>query len=203
MNKWSVRVACIVVLVMFTFCMFALALEKPTIGTQETTPYGRWLVVAELPAAGVEPSALTKTERTYKLVAAKILANQNGDGKIQVTKLDYGVNCARFRLAGATEEGNIVNYVYSGAKENYPDCDLVLRGILTFTVGGQVSIIPSMNLADTLAVTGDEASTKAWVPVSPENDTCSEGFLDLQGDDIVVTVSPTVTCDAKLLMKDF
>ena len=185
--------------------LMAIDIEKPTesIVAEQSTPYGRWLVVAELPEAGVEPAALTKTERTYKIVQALILADVGGRGKIQVNEFDYGVNVVRFRLAGAVEEGTIINYIYSGAKDTYPDCDLVLRGVLTWTVGGQVSILSGMNLADTLVVTSAEASTKNWIAVSPANDTCAEAFIDFQGDDIVVTVSPTVTCNAKLIMKDF
>jgi len=182
---------------------FLLAIEKPTVGSEETTPYGRWLTVANLPDTGTEPAFLDDDERTYKLVQALILADVDGRGKIQVTELDYGVNSVRFRLVGLTDGGSIVTYVYSGAKDDYPDCDLVLRGILTFTIGTQVTIIPGMEFADTLVVTGDEASTKAWIPVSPMNDTCAEAFIDLQGDDIVVTVGTTVTCNAQLLMKDF
>lgn len=182
---------------------FLMAIDRPTVGSESTTPYGRWLVIANLPAAGAEPAALADDERTYKTVQALILADVSGDGKIQVTELDYGVNSVRFRLVGTSDGDNVVTYVYSGAKDDYPDCDLVLRGILTWTIGTQVSIVTDMELADTLVITGDEASTKAWVPVSPENDTCAEAFIDLQGDDIVVTVAPTVVGDARLIMKDF
>jgi hypothetical protein len=136
-------------------------------------------------------------------VQALIAANVGGRGKVQIKVLDYGVNSVRCRVVGATEEGNIVTYVYSGAKDDYPDCDLVLRGIITSTIGTQVTIISGMEFADTMAVTGDEASTKAWVVASPENDTCGEAFIDFQGDDVIVTVGTTVTCDAKLIMKDF
>lgn len=197
------KVFFVMLLAMIATVPFLLAIDKPTVGSQESTPYGRWLVVAELPSAGAEPAFLSETERTYKLVQALILADVGGRGKVQVSVLDYGVNSVRFRLAGITDAGTIVTYVYSGAKDTYPDCDLVLRGILTFTVGTQVSIIPGYELADTMVITGDEATTKSWVPVSPANNTCAEGFIDLQGDDIVVTVGTTVTCDAKLLMKDF
>lgn len=201
--KFTQVIAAFLLGLMIASAPILMAIDPPDAGSELTTPYGRWLVIAELPSAGAEPAFLADDERTFKIVTALIAADVDARGKVQIMELDYGVNSVRFRLYGATEDGDIVTYVYSGAKDDYPDCDLVLRGILTFKVGAQVAILQDMKLADTLVVTGDEASTKAWVAVTPENDTCAEGFIDLQGDDIVVTVGTTVTCDAKLIMKDF
>ena len=200
---WKRRLVLVVLMIIIASVPFLMAIEKPDTGSEPTTPYGRWKTVANLPAAGTEPAALADDERTYKLVVAKILADVSGDGKIQVTELDYGVNALRFRLVGLTDGDVVVVYVYSGAKDDYPDCDLVLRGTLTFTVGLQTSIENGMELADTLVITNDEASLTSWTPVSPANNTCAEAFIDLQGDDIIVTVGTTVVNDAKLLMKDF
>lgn len=176
---------------------------KPTKGTELSTPYGRWKTIANLLSAGTKPTDLADDERTYLTVIAAIDADVDGDGKIILGKVPYGVDALRFRLSGITENAVIVIQIYTGSRDDYPDCELVKRATLTFTIGTQVSIRATFEMADTVVVSNTDASTKIWVVASPGNDTCCEVFIDMQGDDTYCIVGTTVECDAKLFMKDF
>ena len=184
--------------------VMAAALTEPTEGTEQATPYGRWKTTANLPSAGTEPLDLDVDERTYLTIAAAIIADSpSGDGKIILGKIPYGVDALRFRLSGITEGGSIIVQVYTGARDGYPDCEMVKRGTLTFTIGQQGSIEATFEMADTVVVSNTGATTKAWVVASPGDNTCCEVFIDMQGDDTYAIVGTTVACNAKLFMKDF
>ena len=183
--------------------LMAAALTKPTEGTESATPYGRWKTTANLPSAGTEPTDLAVGERTYLTIQAAITADVSGDGKIILGTIPYGIDALRFRLSGITNENSIVVQVYTGARDGYPDCEMVKRGTLTFTIGTQGSITATYEMADTVSVTNTGATTKAWVVASPADNTCCEVFIDMQGDDTYAIVGTTVACDAKLFMKDF
>ena len=181
---------------------FLFAIDAPETGTEWTTPYGRWTTIGDF-TSGNTALDLSVNERTYRLVTAAIAADVSGDGNIVLGQLDYGVSVLRYRLVGGTNNAVNTFYLYTGAKGDHNDCDLVPRAVLSFTVGLQLSSENNMFLADTLVVSNTTATTKNWITVSPANDTCSETFIDLQGDDIYCLVPTVLGSDCQVIVKDF
>lgn len=182
---------------------FLMAIDVPTEGTELSTPYGRWLTVGSFVSAGAEPVDLIKSERTYKIILALIDTAADGEEKIILKTLKYGSTLKRFRLEGLTEDDVVVLQVYAGSLGDALDCVFVKRGTLTFTIGGQVSTTPDYEMADTLVITNDGASTTGWTVANPADDTCAEAVLDLQGAEILCIDPTTIPSDCTLLMKDY
>lgn len=179
------------------------AIEKPSTGTELSTPQHYWRSVGPFLSAEDDPVDLIKSERTYLIVQALIVAASDNEDKIILKQLDYGVNALRFRLIGFTEDDVIVLQLYGGVLGGRPNCELVKRGTLTFTIGGQGSITTDYELADTCIVTNTDANTSDVFVASPADDTCAEVLIDWQGGDIVCIVPTSVPCNSQLFMKDF
>lgn len=196
-------VVVIVLLAAIAIVPILKAIEKPTTGTEITTPQHYWKTVGSFLSANGDPVDLIKSERTYVIVTALINTAADNEDKIILKQLKYGVNALRFRLIGLTENDVIVLQLYGGSLGGRLNCELVKRGTLTFTIGGQGSITPNYELADTCIVTNIDANTSDVIVASPGNDTCAEVLIDWQGDNIVCVVPTSLPCNVKLFMKDF
>ena len=198
------NVVLIVLAVIALFCVSQLrAIEEPSTGTELTTPQNYWKTVGTFLSASGDPVDLIKSERTYLIVTGLIETAADDEDKIVIKQLDYGVNALRFRLTGLTEGDVIVLQLYGGALSSRLNCELVKRGTLTFTIGGQVSIDAGIELADTCVVTNTGANTSDVFVVSPADDTCAEVLIDWQGDDVVCIIPTSIPCNSQLFMKDY
>lgn len=187
-------------------CMAAV---RAQVGSELTTPNFPWNTTASFLSAGDEATALGTAERTYKTVAAAIAAAQNGDEKIVIYPIPYGTNGLRFRAMGITNDGTVSIDIWTGTFDgDTEDCELSLRGILTFTVGEQASTVSSYEMARAVVLTAgsDKTSTSAWTIASAGiEESVAEAMLDLQGDDIlvIVPIEGSLTANAKILTKPY
>lgn len=198
----------IVLLIFAVSLLFCMAAQRAMVGSELATPNFPWVAAATWLSAGDEATALAVTERTYKLINTAIAADASGDGKITIYTLPYGTNLIRIRAIGfAPGEGAIVDILsgtYDGSTE---DCEMVLRGTLTFTMGLQKAAAAGYYLADTLALTAasDAASISHWTIANPAagSETVAEGLLDMQGDDRLVLVPTVLSSNTKILIKPY
>lgn len=167
--------------------------------TSDVTDQKAWNVIATVASTGDEPNDLAVGERTY--LTAKALA-KGGDSKITIVKLPLSWNYVRFRCIGISDNNTVTFQVYSGSLGAGTDCELVKMGQLAFTIGTQVSTTATYEMADTLTLTSYCYLRPAF-SVSPVGELVAEAGWDLLGDDILVIVPTTVSCDAKLLAKGF
>jgi len=186
-----------------------MAAVRAQVGSELTTPNFIWDTTASFLSAGTEATALADTERTYKTVAAAIAVGASGDDEIVIYPIPYGANAMRFRAIGLTNDGTVKVDVRTGTYDSRPkDCELVLRGTLTFTMGTQASITSGYEMARAVALTAlsDVASTSDWtIATAGGVESVAEAMLDLQGDDILVLVpiEGSLTADAKILTKPY
>jgi len=162
-----------------------------------------WKLVGSFASAGDEPGDLASNERTYLGVAAAKAAG-GADNKIVMYEIPPQANGMRLRIVGTTENTQVVLSVWAGAKEVIEaDCILSPRGTLTWTIGSQASPDNGYLVADTVVITGDDASSSEWGSASPGDNSVAEAFIDLQGDTELVIVPTVLGCDAKLYAKSY
>lgn len=191
--------------------VLAMAAVRAQVGSELCTPNFTWNTTASFLNAGTEATALAVDERTYKTVAAAIAAAASGDGdeEIVIYKIPYGTNAMRFRAIGLTNDGTVEIDVHTGTFDgDTEDCELALRGTLTFTIGTQASVTSSYEMARAVALTAssDVSSTSSWtIATAGEAESIAEALLDLQGDDILVLVpiEGSLTANAKILTKPY
>lgn len=201
----------IVLLIFVVSLMFCMAAMRAQIGSELATPNFPWNTTASFLNAGTEATALAVGERTYKTVAAAIAAASSGDGdeEIVIYKVPYGTNAMRFRAIGLTNDGTVKIDVHSGTYDgSTEDCELALRGTLTFTIGTQASVTAGYEMARAVVLTAssDVSSTSAWtIATAGAAESIAEALLDLQGDDILVLVpiEGSLTANAKILTKPY
>ena len=176
------------------------------VGSELATPNFPWATAATWTSAGTEPTALAVTERTFKTITTAITTGASGDDEIVIYTLPYGTNAVRIRAIGLTPDDVIVFDVLSGTyNTGIEDCAMVLRGTLTFTVGTQTSARATYELADTVVLTADSATTRPWIIANPGtgSETCAEVMLDMQGADKLVLVPTSLTSNAYVLIKPY
>jgi len=167
------------------------------------TEHAIWEVAATTLSAGDEPNDLAVDERTYLTAVA---AAEGGDSKITVLDLRTPIarhswNRLRFRCIGIADNNDVTYQIYTGTlTPQETDCALVKSGQLAFTVGLQESTTATYEFADTLTVT-EYCTPLSWLSTTPGSDLVAEAYIDLAGDDIVVIVPTTVSCNCKLLVK--
>lgn len=127
-------------------------------GNAVHTMQNAWLIADETTSAGTEPTALSVTERTRKLVDAAILAASSGDDEISVLAIPAKWNLIRFRAIGITNAGTITHQIYLGTLGGGLDCELSHAGQLAWTLGTQQSIY------DQITFTLGGADGAAYVP---------------------------------------
>ncbi len=205
MKKILIGFLCGVIAVL---CMAAV---RAQVGSELTTPNFTWDTTASFLSAGTEATALAVGERTFKTVTAaiKAAAPASGDEEIVIYNIPYGTNVMRFRAIGLTNDGTVQVDVHTGTYDgDTEDCELALRGTLTFTMGTQASVTASYEMARAVVLTGasDASSTSAWaIATAGEAESIAEAMLDLQGDDILVLVpiEGGLTANAKILTKPY
>ncbi len=205
MKKVLITVACTLLVV---FCMAAV---RAQVGSELTTPNFTWNTTASFLSAGTEGAALGVGERTYKTVAALIAAADSGgaNSEIVIYPIPYGTNTLRFRAIGLTNDGTVKIDIHTGTFDgDTEDCELALRGTLTFTMGTQVSTTASYEMARAVALTAssDASNTSSWTIASPgAAESIAEAMLDLQGDDIlvIVPIEGSLTANSKILTKPY
>ena len=158
-----------------------------------------WAVVDTTLSAGLDPNTLAVGERTYVTVAAAIVADSSGDGKITIYTVPTSWNYGKFRCIGITNDNDVIYEIYLGTLAKGTDCELSYAGELAFTIGTQASVTSTYEMADTVVVTDGE-TIPAWSSSSPANNGVAEARIDLETADIVVAVPTTVECNCKLLM---
>ncbi len=191
--------------------VLCLAAARAQVGSELATPNVSWNTTASFLSAGTEASALAVGERTYKTVAAAIAAASSGDGdeEIVIYNIPYGTNALRFRAIGLTNDGTVEVDIHTGTFDgSTDDCELALRGTLTFTMGTQASTTASYEMARAVVLTAssDVSSTSGWTIASAGAvESVAEAMLDLQGDDILVLVpiEGSLTANAKILTKPY
>ena len=199
---------------LIVLCLAAIlfiAAVRPQQGSELCTPNFPFAVAATWTSADAEATALAVGERTYKTIVAAIAAAANAstaDGEIEIYTLPYGTNAVRIRAIGITDNGSIVFDVLSGTYDgSIEDCEMSLRGTLTFTVGTQASAHgATYEVARAVALTAssDVASTADWaIASSGAVESIAEALLDMQGDDLLVLVPTTLTADSKVLIKPY
>lgn len=203
----------IVLLIFAVSLLFCMAAQRAMVGSELATPNFPWAVAATWTSADAEATALAVTERTYKTINTAIAAAANastGDGEIEIYTVPYGTNAIRIRAIGLTANGTIVVNILTGTYDSsLEDCEMVLRGTLTFTVGTQASTTSGYELADIVALTAasDAASTSDWIIANPAtgSETVAEAMLDLQGDDkvVLVPIEGSLTANSKILIKPY
>ncbi len=198
----------IVLLIFAVSLLFCMAAQRAMVGSELATPNFPWVAAATWLSAGDEATSLAPTERTYKTINTAIAADASGDGKITIYTLPYGTNAIRIRTIGLVPNETIVLDILSGTYDgSTDDCDMALRGTLTFTNGLQKSTTTDYYLPDILALTAssDASSTSDWTIASPGtgSETVAEGMLDMQGDDRLVLVPTFLTSNAKVLIKPY
>lgn len=187
----------------------SMAAVRAQVGSELTTPNFPWNTTASFLAAGTEATALAVDERTYKTVTAAIKAAVSGDEEIVIYRIPYGTNTLRFRAIGLSDNGTVKIDVHTGTfAGNTDDCELALRGTLTFTIGTQASVTSSYEMARAVVLTtsSDASSTSAWtIATAGTVESVAEATLDLQGDDILVLVpiEGSLTANAKILTKPY
>lgn len=194
--------------VMVVLCMAAV---RAQVGSELCTPNFTWNTTASFLNAGTEATALAVGERTYKTVTAAIAAASSGDGdeEIVIYSIPYGTNAMRFRAIGLTNDGTVKIDIHTGTYDGATeDCELALRGTLTFTIGTQASVTAGYEMARAVVLTGssDVSSTSDWtIATAGAAESIAEAMLDLQGDDILVLVpiEGSLTANAKILTKPY
>lgn len=191
--------------------VFYMAAMRAQVGSELCTPNFPWNTTASFLSAGTEATALGVTERTYKTVVAAIAAAASGAGdeEIVIYPIPYGTNGLRFRAIGLTNDGTVKVDVHTGTFDgSTEDCELALRGTLTFTIGTQASVTSSYEMARAVVLTAssDVSSTTEWtIATAGAVESIAEALLDLQGDDILVLVpiEGSLTANAKILTKPY
>ena len=191
--------------------ILSMAAMRAQVGSELTTPNFTWNTTASFLAAGTEGAALTVSQRTYKTVAALIAAAVSGaeNSEIVIYPIPYGTNAMRFRAIGLTNDGTVKVDIHTGTFDgSTEDCELALRGTLTFTMGTQASTTASYEMARAVALTAssDVSSTSSWtIATAGAVESIAEAMLDLQGDDILVLVpiEGSLTANAKILTKPY
>lgn len=128
------------------FLLAAVSLGKstttvPTIeGDALHTIQTEWIFAETEQSAQTQTDALAKTERTKLLLDALIAANANEEAQITITRLPSKWNIVRFRGIGVTDNASVVHQVLLGNLGDGFDCELTYAGLLTWTVGTQVSM---------------------------------------------------------------
>ncbi len=122
------------------------------------TMQNSWLIADTTTSAGTEPTALSTTERTKKIVDALIAAASSGDGEISVLLIPPKWNGVRFRALGITDNDTITHQIYLGSLGGGLDCELSHAGQIVWTVGAQQSIY------DQITFTLGGADSRAYVP---------------------------------------
>lgn len=197
--------------VMVVLCMAAV---RAQVGSELCTPNFTWNTTASFLNAGTEATALAVGERTYKTVTAAIAAaasggGNEGDEEIVIYNIPYGTNGLRFRAIGFTNDGTVKVDIHTGTYDGgTEDCELALRGTLTFTIGTQASTTASYEMARAVVLAGssDVSSTSDWtIATAGAAESIAEAMLDLQGDDILVLVpiEGSLTANAKILTKPY
>lgn len=188
--------------------ILGMAAQRAMVGSELATPNFPWVAAATWLSAGDEATALSTIERTYKLINTAIAADASGDGKITIYTLPYGTNAVRIRAIGLVPNESVVLDILSGTYDgSTDDCEMVLRGTLTFVIGLQKSTATDYEIADTVSVTAasDAASTSDWTIANPASgsETAAEALLDIQGDDRLVLVPTSLSSNAKILIKPY
>ncbi len=205
MKKFMIGIVFGVVVVL---CMAAV---RAQVGSELTTPNFAWNTTASFLNAGTEATALAVGERTFKTVTAAIAAASSGDGdeEIVIYNIPYGTNTLRFRAIGLTNDGTVEIDIHTGTFDgSTDDCELALRGTLTFTMGTQASTTAGYEMARAVVLTAssDVSSTSSWtIATAGAVESIAEAMLDLQGDDILVLVpiEGSLTANAKILTKPY
>lgn len=104
------------------------------------TMQNAWLIADETTSTGDEPTALSVTERTKKIVDTLIIAASSGDDEISVLAIPAKWNGIRFRAIGITDAGTITHQIYLGTLGGALDCELAHAGQLAWTLGTQQTI---------------------------------------------------------------
>ena len=189
--------------------VLCMAAVRAQVGSELTTPNFTWNTTAAFLSAGTEATALAVGERTFKTVTAIIAAASSGDDEIVIYNIPYGTNAMRFRAIGLTNDGTVKIDVHTGTYDgDTEDCELALRGTLTFTMGTQASVTASYEMARAVVLTtsSDVSSTSSWtIATAGAVESIAEAMLDLQGDDIMVLVpiEGSLTANAKILTKPY
>ncbi len=189
--------------------VLCMAAVRAQVGSELTTPNFTWNTTASFLSAGTEATALAVGERTFKTVTAIIAAASSGDDEIVIYNIPYGTNAMRFRAIGITNDGTVKIDVHTGTYDgDTEDCELALRGTLTFTMGTQASVTASYEMARAVVLTtsSDVSSTSSWtIATAGAVESIAEAMLDLQGDDIMVLVpiEGSLTANAKILTKPY
>ncbi len=188
--------------------VLCMAAQRAMVGSELATPNFPWATAVTWLSAGDEATALDVTERTFKLITTAIAADSSGDGKITIYTLPYGTNAVRIRAIGLVPNESVVVDVLSGTYDgSIEDCEMVLRGTLTFVIGLQKTTATDYEIADTVSLTAasDAASTSDWTIANPAtgSETAAEALLDMQGDDRLVLVPTTLSSNAKILIKPY
>ncbi len=194
--------------VVVVLCMAAV---RAQVGSELCTPNFPWNTTAAFLNAGTEATALAVGERTFKTVTAAIAAAAaaSGDEEIVVYNIPYGTNALRFRAIGLTNDGTVQIDIHTGTFDgSTDDCELALRGTLTFTTGTQASTTADYEMARAVVLTAssDASSTSDWtIATAGAVESIAEAMLDLQGDDILVLVpiEGSLTANAKILTKPY
>ena len=111
-------------------------IEGDTLHTVQSS----WVIADTTTSAGDEPTALSETERTKKLLDAAIAAAVSGDGEISVYKIPPKWNALSFRAIGITDGATVTHDIYFGTLGDDLDCSLAYAGSLAWTIGTQQSI---------------------------------------------------------------
>lgn len=192
--------------------ILGMAAQRAMVGSELATPNFPWVAAASFLSAGTEATALDVTERTYKTITTAIAAAASGDGdeEIVIYTPPYGTNAIRIRAIGLSPNGTVEIDILSGTFDgSTDDCEMALRGTLTFTIGLQKSAVTDYEIADicTLTATSDAATTSDWIIANPAtgSETVAEALLDLQGDDkvVLVPIEGSLTSNSKILIKPY
>jgi len=107
-----------------------------------------WQIADTTTSAGDEPTALSETERTKKLVDAAIAAATSGDGEISLFQIPPKWNAIRFRGIGITDGETVTHQIYLGTLGTGADCELSYAGQLAWTLGTQQTIYDQITFTD-------------------------------------------------------
>jgi hypothetical protein len=153
-------------LIIFSITLFVLILcgaasltsVSQVEGNALHTMQNAWLIADETTSTGTEPTALSATERTKKIVDTLIIAASSGDDEISVLAIPAKWNGIRFRAIGITDAGTITHQIYLGTLGRALDCELAHAGQLAWTLGTQQTIY------DQITFTLGGADGAAYVP---------------------------------------
>lgn len=118
----------------------SLTAVNQIVGNALHTIQSGWVIADSTSSIGDEPTALSDTERTKKLVDAAILAAVSGDGEISILRIPASWNAVSFRNIGITDGGTVTHHIYLGTLGGGRDCALAYSAQLAWTVGLQQSI---------------------------------------------------------------